>query len=98
LRQRFWFALPLGAGQKSIPIIATDVSFREVLRIHFIAAGHAPRLADDAVEGGRSLLADRPDSIFCEVRFPYLGGLELLSLLRSYGHRVESATVDRLSG
>lgn len=66
-----------------ILIIDDDVDFREMLRMLLAAEGYAPEVAEDAVEGGKALLAKQPDLIICDVRMPYLDGLELLSLLRS---------------
>jgi two-component system response regulator MprA len=74
------------ASKLRVLIIDDDVSFREMLRIHLFAAGYAPQLAEDAIEGGKALLVEQPDLIICEVKLPYMNGLELLSLLRSDEH------------
>jgi PleD family two-component response regulator len=66
-----------------ILIIDDDVSFREMLRVLLSMEGYAPQVAEDAVEGGKALLAERPDLVICDVKMPYMDGLELLSLLRS---------------
>jgi DNA-binding response OmpR family regulator len=47
------------------------------------AEGYTPQVVEDAIEGGKALLAEQPDVIICGLRLPYMGGLELLSLLRS---------------
>jgi PleD family two-component response regulator len=66
-----------------ILIIDDDVSFREMLRVLLSMEGYAPQVAEDAVEGGKALLAEQPDLVICDVKMPYMDGLELLSLLRS---------------
>jgi DNA-binding response OmpR family regulator len=71
------------AAKIRILIIDDDVGFRDTLRILLSAEGYAPQVAEDAVEGGKALLAEPPDLIICDVTMPYLDGLELLSLLRS---------------
>lgn len=70
-------------GKKAhILIIDDDASFCEMLRIHISSAGYWAEVAEDAVEGGKALLASRPDLIVCDVKMPFLDGFELLSLLR----------------
>ena len=72
------------SGSKSrILIIDDDVGFRDLLRIHLSAAGYEVQVAEDAVTGGRALLAQTPDLIVSDVNMPFLDGFELLSLLRA---------------
>lgn len=71
------------AGTIRILIIDDDVEFREMLRILLSAEGYTPQVAEDAIEGGKALLAEQPDVIICDLKMPYMDGLELLSLLRS---------------
>jgi DNA-binding response OmpR family regulator len=66
-----------------ILIIDDDVGFRDLLRIQLIGAGYQVRVAEDGVEGGRMLLEQPPDLIVSDVNMPYLGGFELLKLLRA---------------
>lgn len=66
-----------------ILIIDDDVGFRDLLRIHLSAAGYQVQVAEDAVAGGRALLAQPPDLIVSDLNMPFLDGFELLSLLRS---------------
>jgi DNA-binding response OmpR family regulator len=65
-------------------IIDDDPVYREVLRVMLSAEGYALEMAEDAVDGGKALLAQQPDLIICDVEMPYMDGLELLSLLRSH--------------
>ena len=69
-------------GKKRILIIEDDVEFRNLLRIHLSLAGYALEVAEDGVEGGRALLERPPDLVLSDVNMPFLGGFELLSLLR----------------
>jgi two-component system sensor histidine kinase/response regulator len=71
------------SAKARVLVIDDDVDFREMLRVMLAAEGYAPEIAEDAVEGGKALLAERPDVILCDLKMPYMGGLELLSLLRA---------------
>lgn len=64
-------------------IIEDDVSMLELLRVHLKAAGHAVRVAADAADGIRYILAEAPDLILSDIAMPYLDGMELLRALRS---------------
>ena len=66
-----------------ILIIDDDIGFLDLLRISLSSAGYAVQVAEDAVTGGRALLAQTPDLIVSDVNMPFLDGFELLSLLRS---------------
>ena len=66
-----------------ILVIDNDISFRDLLRIHLSAAGYQVETAEDAVAGGRALLAQTPALIVSDISMPFLDGFELLSLLRA---------------
>jgi len=66
-----------------ILIIDDDVEFANLLRMHLLAAGYMAEMAEDAVEGGKMLLAHPPSLILCDINMPYLSGLDLVSLMRS---------------
>jgi DNA-binding response OmpR family regulator len=66
-----------------ILIIDDDIGFRDLLRIHLSFAGYEMQVAEDAVTGGRALLAQTPDLIISDVNMPFLDGFELLSLIRA---------------
>src|ERR1035437_2339870 len=66
-----------------ILIIDDDLEFADVLRMHLLAAGYAAEVAEDAVEGGKALLARPPALVLCDIALPYLSGLELMSLMQS---------------
>jgi DNA-binding NtrC family response regulator len=70
-------------GAIRILIIDDDIEFANVLRMHLIAAGYAAEVAEDAIEGGKALLAQPPALILCDIAMPHLNGLELLSLMQS---------------
>jgi len=70
-------------GKIRILIIDDDVDFRENTRILLMLEGYAAQVAEDAIEGGKALLAEKPDLIISDINMPYMDGLELLSLLRS---------------
>jgi two-component system chemotaxis response regulator CheY len=66
----------------NILVIDDDFGMRELLVLHLIRAGYQVRGAEDAVEGGRMLMEQRPDLVLLDVRMPHLGGDEFLKLLR----------------
>ena len=80
-----------------ILIIDDDIEFAEVLRMHLSAAGYAAEVAEDAVEGGKALLANPPDLVLCDINLPYLSGLDLTTLMQS-DTRLASIPVVLFSG
>ena len=70
-------------GAIRILIIDDDLEFADLLRMHLSAAGYVAEVAEDAVEGGKALLARAPALVLCAINLPYLSGLELMSLMRS---------------
>ena len=66
-----------------ILIIDDNVSFRELLRIMLSNEGYAVQVAEDAIEGGKAMLAAQPDLVICDIDMPFMDGLELLSALRT---------------
>ena len=64
-------------------IIDDDIEFADLLRMHLSAAGYAAEVAEDAVEGGKALLARPPALVLCDINMPYLSGLDLMSLMQS---------------
>ena len=66
-----------------ILIIDDNASFRELLRIMLSNEGYSVEVAEDAVEGGKAMLAAQPDLVICDIDMPFMDGLELLSALRA---------------
>lgn len=66
-----------------ILIIDDNISFRELLHIMLSNEGYAVEVAEDAVEGGKAMLAAQPDLVICDIDMPFMDGLELLSALRT---------------
>lgn len=73
----------LDQGAIRILIIDDDIEFADLLRMHLSAAGYAAEVAEDAVEGGKALLARPPALVLCDINMPYLSGLDLMSLMQS---------------
>ena len=67
----------------NILIIDDDADFCSMLRLHLSSAGYSAQAAEDAVEGGKALLAHPFDLLICDVKMPYMDGIELLTLLRT---------------
>lgn len=66
-----------------ILIIDDDPEFASLMRMHLTAAGYMAEMAEDAIEGGKILLARPPNLVLCDIGMPYLNGLELISLMQS---------------
>lgn len=66
-----------------ILIIDDDLDFANVLRMHLISAGYAAEVAEDAVDGGKALLANPPALVLCDINMPYMSGLDLMALMQS---------------
>ena len=66
-----------------ILVIDDDAELANVLRLHLVSAGYAAETAEDAVEGGKALLAHPPALILCDINMPYMSGLDLLTLMQS---------------
>ena len=66
-----------------ILIIDDDIEFADLLRLHLLSAGYAAEVAEDAVEGGKALLARPPALVLCDINMPYMSGLDLMALMQS---------------
>lgn len=73
---------PKPPATTTVLIVEDDAVFRDLLGMHLSAVGYKVLLAEDAVVGGRMLLASRPDLLLLDILLPYLGGLELLEAMR----------------
>jgi DNA-binding NtrC family response regulator len=78
-------------------IIDDDVGFRELARMHLSLAGYTPEVAVDGVEGGKALFEYPPDLVLCDIKMPFMSGLDLLSLMRE-DQRTASIPVILVSG
>jgi DNA-binding response OmpR family regulator len=67
----------------AILVIDDDPSFRDLLQLHLLSAGHTIRTAEDPEEGLRSLLEYSADLILLDLDLPYLSGFDVLEALRS---------------
>lgn len=66
-----------------ILIIDDDQEFAGILRLHLMASGYMADVAEDAIEGGKAMLAQKPDLILCDIGMPFMNGLELVSLMQA---------------
>ena len=72
-----------------ILVIDDDDVFRHLVRIHLTHAGYKVETAEDAIEGGKALLAWPPDLVICDINMPHMDGMELQSLLRTDARTAE---------
>jgi two-component system, chemotaxis family, chemotaxis protein CheY len=56
---------------------------RELLKLHLSNAGYDVLAAEDALAGGRMVLAHAPDLIIVDVNMPYMNGYELVEALKA---------------
>ena len=69
---------------KALIYVLEDNKFMcDLICLHLTQAGHEVHGYLDAVEGGRAMLARRPDLLVLDIGMPYLDGLELLGAMRS---------------
>jgi len=66
-----------------ILIIDDDFVMRELLELHLSDEGYKVRTAEDAVAGGKMLIAAPPDLLVLDMHMPHMEGDELLKLLRA---------------
>jgi DNA-binding response OmpR family regulator len=66
----------------SIVILEDDTALSETLRLHLSSEGYSVRVAADATEGIRAIMAEVPDLILSDISLPYMGGFELLEVLQ----------------
>ena len=66
-----------------ILIIDDDIDFCNLTRLHLLSAGYTAEVAEDAVEGGKAILARFPSLVLCDINMPHLSGLELVELMRA---------------
>ena len=65
-----------------ILIIDDDYVMRELLELHLTDEGYKVRTAEDAVTGGKMLLAAPPDLLVLDMHMPHMEGDQFLKLLR----------------
>lgn len=58
-------------------------AIRSLVRLHLQRAGYAVRVFEDAVEGGRAMLESPPDLLICDVKMPYMNGIEFLGAMKT---------------
>ncbi len=67
----------------TILVIDDDPSFRDLLQLHLLSAGHTVHTAEDPEEGIRTLLEYSADLILLDLDLPYLSGFDVLEALRT---------------
>ena len=70
-------------SKPKIAVIDDDHLIRYLLELHLRKAGYEVLVAEDAVAGGRIVLEQSPDLIVCDVKMPYMNGVEFVSALRA---------------
>lgn len=64
-------------------MIDDNAGFRELMRIMLSYEGYSVTVAEDAVEGGKEMLAGQHDLVILDIDMPFLNGFELLSAMRA---------------
>ena len=72
------------ADRKELIFVFDDnEAIRFMLSLHLQRAGYEVRAFEDAVEGGRAMLESPPDLLICDVRMPYMSGIEFLGAMKT---------------
>ena len=80
--------------KKPLIFVLEDNQFMcDLICLHLTQAGYEVRGYADAVEGGRAMLAQRPDLLVLDIGMPYLDGLELLGAMHSDANTAGIPTV-----
>lgn len=66
-----------------ILIMDDDFVMRELLELHLSDEGYRVSTAEDAVEGGKMLIAAPPDLLLLDMHMPHMEGDRFLTLLRA---------------
>ena len=66
-----------------ILLIDDNAGFREVVRIMLSNEGYSVAVTEDAVEGGKAILAGQHDLVILDIDMPFMNGFELLSAMRA---------------
>lgn len=74
---------PMPPKKPLIFVLEDNKLMCDLICMHLTQAGYMVRGYVDAVEGGRAMLAQRPDLLVLDIGMPYLDGLELLGSMHS---------------
>ena len=66
-----------------ILIIDDDFVMRELLELHLSDEGYKVRTAEDAIDGGKMMIAAPPDLLVLDMHMPHMEGDRFLKLLRA---------------
>jgi DNA-binding response OmpR family regulator len=66
-----------------ILLIDDNAGFRELVRIMLSNEGYSVAVTEDAVEGGKAMLAGQQDLVILDIEMPFMNGFELLSAMRA---------------
>ncbi len=66
-----------------ILLIDDNAGFRELVRIMLFNEGYSVAVTEDAVEGGKAILAGQHDLVILDIEMPFMNGFELLSAMRA---------------
>src|SRR4051812_3733958 len=64
-----------------ILVVDDSADIRNLLRLHLQNAGYNVRIAEDAMEAGRMVMAKQPDLMIVDIDMPYMNGIEFVSAL-----------------
>lgn len=73
----------MGLTPAEILIIDDDAVMRELLELHLTDEGYKVHTAEDAIAGGKLLMAAPPDLLVLDMHMPHMDGDQFLTLLRA---------------
>lgn len=71
------------SSKPRILLIDDNAGFRDLVRIMLSNEGYSVTVTEDAVEGGKAMLAGQHDLIILDIEMPFMNGFELLSAMRA---------------
>ncbi len=70
-------------GKGRVLVIDDDSYIRELLSLHLVNRGYEVAVAEDAIVGGKLVLASKPQLIIVDANMPYMDGPEFVAALKS---------------
>lgn len=84
---------PMPPKKPLIYVLEDNTLMLDLICLHLQQGGYEARGYADSMEGGRAMLAERPDLLVLDIGMPYLDGLELLGAMRADANTATIPTI-----